>query len=785
MLKHNLLIIFRNFKRDKSTFFINLIGLSTGLACALLIYLWINDELHVDKFNKNDSRLYQVMLQTSTPNGAEVNPEMPPVLAKALNDEVPEVEDAVNEGIVPISNMLSSNHKYLKASGVFAGKDYFNVFSYPLIEGRPNQVLSNESSIVISKSLAVKFFGTTLDIIGKPIEFEDSVQFLVSGIFDIPASSSKSFDFILPFETQFSLYPNFKDSWNNSWPNVYVLVKQNTDISQLNLKINNVVKSRTDQFKNASFFLRKFSSAYLYGKYENGVQTGGRIEYVRLFSIIGILILLIACINFMNLSTARSSKRMREVGIKKTFGVKRRSLILQYLSESIVVSLISLLFATVIVELILPYFNQITGKQITFSLNAYVIIPALAIAFLTGLVAGSYPAFYISRFNPISVLKGNLNSTLSDSWLRKGLVIFQFTLSVMLIVAVIIVYKQMEFIQNKNLGYNRNNIVYFEMEGSINDHQETFLSELRNVSGVVDASSIWTNFYGLINSTSDIYWEGKNPSENISMQYRRVNYGMLELLGIKMEEGRSFDKTYSASIHPIIFNETAIKLMGLKSPVGKVIKLWENDYKIIGVTKDFNFQSLHESIKPLFFILDPERTNTIMARISSTNIFTTVSRIKNLYSSFTGGLPFDYKFLNDLFQKQYTSEKRIASLSKYFAGLAIIISCLGLFGLTIYTAQRRTKEIGMRKVLGASELGIVYLLSTDFTKLVLASIMIALPISYILMKNWLDSFVDRIQLNLLYFITAGFTTLLIAWITISVQAFKAARINPADCLRNE
>jgi putative ABC transport system permease protein len=789
MFQHHLLLIYRNFSRSKASFLINLIGLSTGLACTLLIFLWVQDELGVDKFHEQDSQLFQLMGSKETAKGNEVRPEMPPILAETLLQELPEVEYAVSEAVIPVQNTLSINEKRLSASGIYADKDYFKVFSYPLIQGDKNQVLAHDNNILISDDLAEKLFNTTTNVVGKALTFDDKQQFLISGIFTIPSGSSTQIDFVLPFKTVFQHNPNFKNNWTNSWPNTYIILKKETNLAQFNKKIKGLVNSNSGQ-ENISLFARLYSDAYLHGKYENGVQAGGRIEYVKLFSIIAIFILLIACINFMNLSTAKASRRVKEVGVKKAVGADRQSLIFQYLGESMFMIFLSLLTALILVVFFLPQFNEVTGKQLSLIFEPGLILALAGITLFTGLVSGSYPALYLSGFSPVRVLKGGgpaakINGSAGELFARKGLVVFQFTLSIILIVAVLVVYKQIDFIQNKNLGYDKDNIVYFEAEGKVKDHMETFLSDVKNLPGVNNASSTFLAFLGHLNSTSDLYWQGKAPEVNVEMQYRRVNYGITELLGIKMKEGRSFSKDFSADDSKIIFNEAAIELMGLTDPIGKNVELWGKDYEIVGIAKNFHFESLHENVKPLFFYLAPERTNTIMVKIGSGNLAGTIGNLQNYYKEFTGGTPLTFKFLDEQFQAQYAAEERVSILSRYFAGLAIIISCLGLFGLASFTAQRRRKEIGIRKALGSSDLAIAYLLSGDFTKLVITAIFIALPLSYIVASYWLDGFAYRIELELWYFIGAGLIALFVAWLTVGMQAIRAANINPVKALKYE
>jgi putative ABC transport system permease protein len=791
MFKHNLLIIFRNFKRSKSTFFINLVGLSTGLACALLIYLWVSDELHIDKFHDKDGRLYQVMENAKLADRIQTQPYTPDLLAETMAEEIPEVKYAA--AVTPsswFSYTLSADETNIKAEGQFAGKDFFNIFSFNLLQGNPNRVLTANNAVVISKELAMKLFKTTQNVIGKTIKWHMlnfSDKAVVTGICkEVPRNSTMQFQFVLSYQVWKDICKKMGRNlnWDNHAPCTYVVLKKGTNPDQFNKKIAGFIKSKFSN-SNVTLFARHYSDGYLYGKYENGAQSGGRIEYVKLFSIIALFIILIACINFMNLFTAKASTRMKEVGIKKAIGAERKSLILQYMSESVIISLISLVIALILVELLLPQFNDITGKQLSLNFSKGIILPFLGITIITGLISGSYPAFYLSGFMPISILKGKFNSPGGELWLRKGLVVFQFSLSIIFIVAVLVVNKQIDFIQTKNLGYDRNNIIYFDKEGKVAQNQDTFLKELKMVPGVINASSINTNFMESFGSTIGLQWEGKDPKEVVRFETVNVDYDLLKTLGIDVKEGRSFSRKFGSDDSNIIFNEAAIDIMGLKNPIGKIIRLWGEERKIIGVVKNFNFESLHENIKPLFFIYHPDRTKMIMVKIKAGGERKTITNIRQFYSKFNPGYVFDYKFLDKDYQALYESEERVSALSKYFAGLAILISCLGLLGLAAFTAQRRIKEIGIRKVLGSSEFSIIYLLSKDFSKLVLVSIIIALPLSYLLIKNWLDSFVYRISLNPWYFVSAGIITLLIAWFTVGTQAFKAARINPSKCLRDE
>lgn len=791
MFRHHLLLIFRNFKRYKASFFINLIGLSAGLSCALLIYLWVSDELQMDKFHAKYHRLYQVMENEKTEKGIRTIEETQGPLAEALLKEMPEVENAV--AVSPSfwleQSMVSvRGGARIKAGGKFAGKEFFNVFSYPLISGNPGNVLSGKHTIVISESLALKLFHTT-EVLGKEmtwgnIELKNESHVLISGVFkDTPANSSDQFDFLVPMDNLFETAPNYL-SWGNLGPSTFVLLKQGADQGRFNEKIRNFVKSKGQNFH--TLFIRPYGDAYLYNRYENGQLAGGRIDYVYLFSLIAVFILLIACINFMNLSTAKATRRLKEVGIKKVMGANRASLTFQYLIESVLLSFLSLFIALLVVELLLPRFNAITDKQLTLIFNGKLMVSLLVITITTGLVSGSYPAFYLSKFNPADALKGKLNVSSAALLTRKALVVFQFSLSVILIVAVLVIYKQIEFVQTKNIGYKKDNVIFIEAQGRLKDHIRQAITTISQLPGVSGASGIDHNFLSGFSFTfGDFSWEGRNPKEVIKFYRANVGDRFMETMGMEMVSGRSFSSRFGADSSNMVINETGIRVMQLKNPVGKIFRLWGKDYQIIGVVRDFNFESLHEPVKPMFFRYDEVNTNRIAVKIESGKEQLAIAAIKKFNKDFNPGYLLDYRFLDQDFQIQYVSENRVAALSKYFAFLAILLSCLGLFGLASFTAERRLREIGIRKVLGATEFSIIYILAKDFTRPVVVAIMVALPLSYIFTKYWLETFAYRIELNFWYFATAGLLALFISLATVVIQAIKAASINPIQCIRAE
>ncbi|MEB2782379.1 FtsX-like permease family protein [Algoriphagus sp. C2-6-M1] len=789
MLKHHILLIYRSFKRFKSTFLINLIGLSTGLACVLLIFLWVNDELKVDKFHKNDSRLFQVMKNLDDAQGIHTGEHVPGLLARVLAEEMPEVELAVS--VFPpaehtFNGVLSLDETHMKARSKYADMDFFDVFSYPLLWGDKNLALSEPSSVVISESLAASLFQTADRAVGKTVAWKGERlegQFMVSGVFaSLPSNASIQFDILFNYDLLLESSPGLLE-WGNSGPSTYLLLERGSDFSGFNDKIFNFVKSKQPESQ-ITLFARHYSDRYLYNTYENGVLIGGRIEYVRLFSIIAAFILLIACINFMNLSTAKATGRIKEVGIKKAIGASRKTLVFQYLGESLAMVFLSFLVAITLVVLLLPLFNQITGKHLSMDLDWTSIFISLIILVFTGIAAGSYPALYLSGFNPVSVLKGKLQVSLSEVWVRKGLVVFQFVLSTVLIVAVVIISKQIELVQTKNLGFNRDNVIKFTAEGKAAESPETFLSEIKKLNGIIDASYMDGDLVGLHSGTIAVDWEGKAPDKVVDFELLGVGYDLIETLGIELAEGRSFEREFGSEDSKLIFNETAIENMGIADPIGKTVSLWGEEKQIVGVVKDFHFETLYEKVKPFFFRLLP-KANNFLVKIKAGTEQETLVRLTEFYQEHNMGIPFEYRFLDEDFQKLYVSEMQVAALSRYFAGLAILISCLGLFGLAAFTAERKTKEIGIRKVMGASGWKIVRLLSGDFAKMVLLAILIALPLSFFIVQEWLANFAFKIDLEWWFFIGAGVLTLLIALLTVSFQSIKAAMMNPVKSLKSE
>lgn len=784
--KHNLRITYRSFLRHKHSFLINLIGLTAGLACVLSIGLWLADELAMDHFHVNDARLFQVLENIEIGEGIQTVSGSSAPIAEALEAEMPQVEHAV--AVAPPywpgqdDFMLAVGEKKLRATGQYVGASYFEMFSFKLIVGDAKQVLDQKSNIVISESLAKRLFNDVQAAMGKEITIKQAHTYTVSGIFeDVPPQSTIQFEFVLSFDVMKELSPWVND-WKNGGPRIYVLLKEGVEVEVFNEKITDFISKRVEGSARVPFLVR-FSDLYLQGQYENGESVGGRIVYVKLFSIIALFILFIACINFMNLSTAKATRRLKEIGIKKVLGSSRRILMGQYLGEALCISSIASVLALIVVYLFLPVFNDITLKDLSIPFSLSFVGAILGVAFVTGLIAGSYPAIYLSSFSPIRTLKGKLSSSFREVWARKGLVVFQFSLTILFIVGVLIVYQQMVFIQSQHKGFTYDQVIYFNVEGAIKEKKDIFLAELKKLPGVLNASSTTHQFVGQSWASSSVEWEGQLPSEEAAFEIAGVHYDFIETMGVDLISGRAFSTAYGSETEKVILNEAAVEAIGYEEPLGKRITFM-GEKEIIGVISNIHFESFHETLKPMIMILLPA-AHYIVAKLQVEQEKEALENIKALYTNVNPGFTFTYRFLDEAYQKQHEAEQKVAILSRYFAGLAIIISCLGLLGLVAFSAERRLKEISIRKILGSSHWNIILLLSSDFTKMILVSICLALPISYFLAQRWLNEFAYRIELEWWYFGLAAGLAICIAWLTVGTQLVKVAIANPIEILRDE
>ncbi len=789
MIQHILLISFRNFARHRQVFAINLFGLAAGLTSVLLIYLWVQDELAIDQFHEKKETLYKVRRHTPGPdNTFETHESNSVLLVDAIKKELTGVEYVVPLLPTPTAT-VSVGKERVKATGGFAGEDFFKAFSFPIVHGDVNIALRSKYNMAISTDLALKLFGSADNCIGKNVNWDMQHfggDFVIAAVFDKSAQSSEPFDFLLTYEM--FLEKNRMDvNWDSNPIMVVLTLRQDVDVADFGDKLQKLFISKrfVDEKPNGdTMFLQKYSDQYLYNHFENGVLVGGRIDYVILFSVVAAFILLIACINFMNLSTARAHSRMKEVGIKKGMGAQRMSLVIQHLGESTLIAVFALVVSIAAVILLLPEFNEISGKHLVLRDSGKLLLSAFAIAIITGVIAGSYPALYLSAFKPAEILKGKFASSKQEVFIRRGLVVFQFGISIMLIIGVVVVYRQLDYIQSRDLGYQKENVITIKKQGELNNNLETFLPRLRQTPGVISASSVGNSVTNNTNSSWGHNWEGQQAGgEEVEFSGITINYDYIETLGIKMKYGRSFSEKYANEDSKVIINETAVKAMGITNPIGKWMRLFgDKRWEIIGVVKDYHFQSLYSPLKPQFMLINPRYTNNIVIKIANPSA---LENIKALVKEFDPALAFEFAFLDDEYSELYASEQRVSTLARYFAVVAIVLSCLGLFGLATFSAVRRTKEISIRKVLGCSEWQVVKMLTSEFLVMVLLAAVVALPLSWYLAESWLSKFAYRSDLPVWLLTAVGLMTLCVALITVGMHTIKAARINPAANLKIE
>lgn len=789
MLKNYLLTAWRNFWKNRTFSFINTAGLALGMTCSLLIMLWIQDERNVDKFHANNKNLYSVFERQYYDGKVDAFHGTPGMLAEEMKKVLPEVKYGAN--IAWLDKVaFSSGDRVIRQEGVPVGKDFFNIFSFPLIKGSPETALSSPVSIAISRKMANSLFGSPERAFNSTIRYQDESELKVTAVFeDIGFESSIKGDYFLNWEFWTERNAWVKE-WTNNGPRALIVLKDGTDPVKFDKKItkflDNYNKEQGPNFR-IQLGIQRFSDIYLHGKFKDGKIAGGRIEYVRLFSIVAIFILVIACINFMNLTTARSVKRSKEIGIRKVVGAVRSALIRQFVGEAILLTLFSLVIALIIAYLLLPVFNGITSKHIQFpgtSIQFWLTI--LSLSLLTGLLAGSYPALFLSAFQPIRVLKGQMKFGKGATWFRKGLVVFQFVLSTVLIIGMIVISKQINYIQTTNLGYNRENLIYIPIEGDYKTKYELFKHKALALPEVIDVSRISQSPTSIENGTGGVEWEGKDPNVTAMFTQATVGYDFIKTMKLKLLGGRDFSRDFITDSSAYIVNESAAAKMNMKDPVGKPLTFWGKKGRIVGLLKDFHINSLHMPINPLIVRLsDAEPWGIILVRIKPLKTKSALAGLEKISRRMNPQFPFAYDFSDEEYKKLYLTEQTVNGLSGYFAFLAIFISCLGLLGLTIFTAEQRIREMGIRKVLGASFTTIFALLSKEFLILVSIALLIAFPLAWWIMNDWLQNFSYHININVWVFVFAALISLVIAFSTISVHAVKAALSNPVKSLRTE
>ncbi len=787
----------RNLWKNKTYSFLNIFGLAIGIACAGLIFLWVEDEVNYDNFNIKKDRLYYVRVNQKYDAYVFTHGSTPGVLAPAMQAEMPGVANTcrVTEGTPSL--LFSIGDKSVYATGKFAEPSLFSMFTLPFVEGDAKNAFSQLHSLVITEKTAKKFFGNTKNVVGKTVRFENKQDYVITGVLkDIPANSSLQFEWVAPFQIWYQVSP-WAHEWGNGSLSTYVELKPGTDAESINKQLYNYIQKRAPASISHPF-LFGMNDWHLYDKFENGKQTGGgQIEYVRMFSIIAWIILFIACINFMNLATARSEKRAREVGVRKVLGAGKKILIIQFIGEALFIALLAAIAAVLIISFALPAFNTIVQKSLSVGFgNPLHIIALLLITIICGLVAGSYPSLYLSSFNPVFVLKGTKLKTGSAAYIRKGLVVLQFTVSIVLIIGTVIIYQQIQHVKKRNLGFNKDNLLEVSVHGDMATHFAAIKQNLINTAVVENAAlSDHVTLYGG-NNTDRLTWAGKAPGSKILISGRNITPEFFDVSGMKILEGRGLQESDSVDadgsskqINTVITLSLAT-LIGKESAIGKIL-FNEGDpstkLTVVGVVNNYVYGNMYGQPDPVgFMLLPPQYASTMYVRIKAqSNKEQILSKIEAVMKKNNPAYPFEYKFVDDQFNQMFLSEMLISKLSRVFAALAILISCLGLFGLAAYTAERRTKEIGIRKVLGATAAGLAGLLSKDFLQLVLVSCLIAFPVAWWMMNKWLLDYAYRINISWGVFVVAGLLAILIALITVSFQAVKAALANPVKSLRTE
>ncbi|GAB4010034.1 ABC transporter permease [Spirosoma migulaei] len=789
MLHSYLKIAFRNLIRNRTFSTINIVGLALGMASSLLIFLWIQDELSVGTQYPNAINLYRVMENEIADGRIVTDEDTPGLLADELKRQFPEIIHAAGlsskEG-----HILTVGHKVGRQTGHYAGADWFKLYRIPLLAGTAQTALNAPNNLAISRKLAEVYFGNPQAALGKSVRFDNNTDFQVTAVFEnLPANSLDKYDFLLNWERYLKVNP-WLNGWENGGPDTRLELRPDANLSQVNDKLKTFLKGRNKDISatfNIQLFLQPETDAYLYSNFKNGQRDGGRIEYVQLFVIVAVFLLLIAGINFMNLATARSTKRAREVGVRKVVGAERASLIGQFMGEALLLTILALGLAVMLVNLVLPVFNQLTDKQLAIPIHQASFWALLAgLLLVTSSLAGSYPALFLSSLNPVRVLKGTMRFGAGALLFRRGLVVFQFVLSMLMIVGTVVVYRQLQFIQTKNLGYDRENIINIPGEGELASNYSTFKQELLRIAGIQSVTHMMTNPLQNGNTTDGVHWVGKDPSLAIQFNNTAVGYDYTKTFKLKLIRGRDFSPSFGTDSSNYLINQAAAKRIGYKDPIGQPLTFGKTPGKIVGLIEDFHFNSLHVPIRPLIIRLGEHWwPNNILIRTQPGQTKQALASIQALCQKLNPKTPFSYSFLDAEYQNLYKSETVVGTLATLFACMAIFIACLGLFGLAAFTAEQRTKEIGVRKVLGASVASIVTLLSKDFVRLVLLAIVISSPIAWYVMNQWLQGFAYKTDLSWWVFALAGVLAVGIALITVSFQSIKAALMNPVKSLRSE
>ncbi|WP_426328448.1 ABC transporter permease [Pedobacter sp. R-06] len=786
MFKLNLKIALRNLWRNKGFTLINLGGLAIGLASCMILLLYVAYEYGYDKQFTDYDKTYVLYNNQKTASETFSFMAFPGQLRDEIKDKVP--------GIAKVSRLsyaeqmlISYNHNNFKKNAIFSDPDFMKMFDYKVLKGNKNTMLNSIDGVVLTETLAKNLFGNE-DPLNKTVKLDEKENLRVEAVIeDSPKNSTIHLDYIMSWKLYEKLNPWTKESgWGNNYCMLFVQLQNNSFFDRANSQMKGMIKAH-DKEANGEPFMHPLSKWHLYDKFENGKNVGGKIDQLRIFFLLAFCILLIACVNFMNLSTAKSEKRAREVGVRKAIGSSRNNLVGQFMFESVLLTTLSMLLAFVLIEISLPYFNNLLGITLDINYSDYKFWTVfLGLTLLTAFIAGSYPAFYLSSFDPVKVLKGFKISGGSTLSIRKFLVVFQFVFAACLIVCTAVIYQQLNYIKNKPIGYNRTNLVQISTEGEFSkkEKREILKDELLK-SGAITASTEYSmSLTSGGNNTYGISWPGKNEKDKILVNFRFTNLDLTKTTGMEILQGRDFSKDFADTAN-VIVNEALVKVMGMKDPVGKMIT-WDQPLRIIGVVKDYVMESPYQKAAPLLIAQNPGRATTIIMRLNDkNNITTSINKINEAVKRLNPSYPTEIRFVDDNFERKFRDEKLLGTLSNWFGGFAIFISCLGLLGLALFMAEQRKKEISIRKVLGASTANILTLLNKDFIKLVAIANVIAFPLAYIIINKWLSGYEYRISVSALPFIAAISLSVIIAILTVSIQSVKVAKANPVDALKYE
>jgi ABC-type antimicrobial peptide transport system permease subunit len=788
MLKNFFRIGIRNLFKQPGFSFINISGLAIGMASAILILLWITNEVSYDRFHAKGDRLYEVwsidrekvdgLVRAYTPT--------PEIMGPALKRDYPELEE-VTRVSWPGKVLFTRGEKMLKVQGMTVDTGFITMFSFPLVKGDPVTALRDPYSVLLTEKLAAKLFGKE-NPMGKTVKLDNSDNFTVTGILkDLPNNTQFDFEWLTSY--QLNTMKNWVDKdWTDFSIRTFALLKPNTSYDQVNKKIREIIYNYSDHQAKTDVFLYPVSKLRLYSSFTNGKPIGGRIETIRILVVIAAFLLLVACINFMNLSTARSERRAREVGIRKVSGALRHSLIWQFIGESIMISFIAGIFALIIVQLSLPAFNELTAKSLSINYFSPLFwISAIGFVLFTGVLAGSYPAFFLSGFKPVAVLKGTFKKANALVTPRKLLVVVQFSFAIILTISTILIKQQIDYGTSRNSGYDRSNLIFLPIEGDNYKNYDLIKNELLNSGAAISVSQSHAPLTQVWSSGHHLTWKGRDPNAEITFIRSSTSGDLVKTAGFKLVEGRDIDlANFPSDSSACLINETAAKIMGFKNPIGQTITDDPNTWHIVGVIKDFILENPFEPIKPIIFKGSRSSRNIINIKLSNSRpLGQSLAMAGAIFKKYNPAYPFEYTFMDEDYARKFSDENLTRKLAALFAGLTIFISCLGLFGLATYMAESRVKEIGVRKVLGATVGNITLLLSRDFMKLVIIAILIASPFAYWAMSQWLKGYNYRITISALVFIYAGAIAIGIALISVSFQAIKASMANPVKSLRTE